>query len=59
MMDEEQPFSNANFVLLQLWGSYLMEYDHNTYEEVMGMTFEQMEARFREVTNTNNGVEVV
>jgi len=51
---------STHFAFMQVWGNYLFEYKHNTMEEITTMTYTELEARFREVTNTQvNGVEVV
>jgi len=58
-MSEEQ-IGNSPFVFMQVWGNYLYEYKHNTMEEITTMTYAELEARFREVTDTGyDGVEVV
>jgi len=51
--------NRTQFALMMLWGNYLFEYGHNTMEEVTAMDYTELEARFRQVTNTeSNGVEV-
>lgn len=50
---------NMQFALMQVWGNYLFEYNHNTMEEIVKMTYAELELRFREVTNTgDDSVEV-
>lgn len=50
--------SSDHFAFMMMWGNYLFEYGHNTMEEITAMNYKELEARFREVTNTSNGVEV-
>jgi len=42
------------FKYIQIWGSYLLDYGYNTYEEIMQMTYEEIKERFNEVTTGGN-----
>jgi len=39
------------FLLMHLWGSYLVDNDYNTYDEIMDMTYNEIEERYFEVIN--------
>ena len=41
--------NNTQFMFLQIYGSYLLDYEHNTYEEIMNMTFKEVKDRYFEV----------
>jgi len=40
-----------DFQLMQLYGNYLLACNYCTYKEIMEMNLEQLETKFKEVTN--------
>lgn len=47
---ELEVMDRDEFVIVQVQGSYLLEYGHNTYEEIMNMTANEIGQRFKGIT---------